>query len=105
MIALLISYGFKAHGLDLSHFHGDVARSSFYYAFGMIPLAALIGIIVVSTVDNKKIILMSVKKINKHKQLQIRKLQRTSNAVKQFQRTSKLVPLEKYIFRKKIKST
>jgi len=53
--SMLIAYGFRIHGLSLSADISNVNPDVFYYAFAMIPVFALAGIIVASAINNKNI--------------------------------------------------
>lgn len=54
--SLLIAYGFRSHGLDITHPVSHPSKAVFYYAFMMIPFVSLLGILVTMTIDNKKIL-------------------------------------------------
>lgn len=60
--SMLISYGFKSHDLSLSQVINNAPPSAFYYAFAMIPVVAMLGIIVASAIDNKNVFM----KLNAH---------------------------------------
>lgn len=53
--SLLISYGFKMHNLSLTQTVNNVDPSVFYYAFAMIPVVAMLGIIIASKINNESV--------------------------------------------------
>jgi hypothetical protein len=54
--SLLIVYGFKSKGIDISHPITNPSKAVFYYSFMLIPFVAFLGILVTLKINNKKII-------------------------------------------------
>ncbi len=54
--SLCIAYGFKLHGISMFQNIARVSHNVFYYAFIMIPLVAMIGIIITLFVNNKEVL-------------------------------------------------
>ena len=61
LTSLLITYGFKLHGLDPLQQTLPPNKVVFYYAFMLIPLVSILGILITTQVNNKKIILLTAK--------------------------------------------
>lgn len=61
LTSLLITYGFKLHGLDPLQQTLPPDKVVFYYAFMLIPLVSILGILITTQVNNKKIILLTAK--------------------------------------------
>lgn len=56
LTSLLITYGFKVNGYDVLQHIAHPSKAVFYYAFMLIPLASLVGILVTTQVNNKQIL-------------------------------------------------
>ncbi|MBA2650010.1 MAG: hypothetical protein H0U75_10545, partial [Legionella sp.] len=56
LTTLLITYGFKSHGLDLLQQTSQPGKAVFYYAFMLIPLVSFLGILITAQINNEKII-------------------------------------------------
>lgn len=57
--SMLIAYGFKSNGVDFIQPIKETGGSVFYYAFAMIPLISIMGIIITLTIDNENVLLIS----------------------------------------------
>ncbi len=58
LTSLLITYGFKLNGLDVSQQISQPGQSVFYCAFILIPAVSLLGILMTTRINNKKIMLL-----------------------------------------------
>ena len=58
LTSLLITYGFKLNGLDVSQQISQPGQSVFYCAFILIPVVSFLGILMTTRINNKKIMLL-----------------------------------------------
>lgn len=59
LTSLLITYGFKLKGLDITQQVSQPGKAVFYYAFMLIPFVSFLGILMTAQINNKKVILLT----------------------------------------------